>query len=441
MIAWLKAGHPLGIFPAGAVASIRRKDGRIVDKTWDPAIAKLIRRAAVPVVPVYFEGANSLLFHVMGLLDPRLRDRSIPRETLRKQNQTLRLCVGRPIGPRLLAPLEAPEKLSDYLRARTYSLRSCLQNSGEALEMRPNAPAPLAVADIATDRYRQQEIAREVAALDASCLLCAQQQFEVYCASSQQIPQGMEEIGRLRETTFRQVGEGTGKEKDLDAYDAYYLHLFLWDKEKQQIAGAYRMGRGDEILAKKGMRGFYIRSLFKIDPAFRFILKQSVELGRSFILPEYQRMRLPLFLLWKGIHTFLRLHPAFRYLIGPVSISNDYSTLSRAYIYSFIQRHYFDREMATFIKPKKRFRPKISESEVVKGLLRGDSPDLREVDAVIADIEPTHMRLPVLLKKYIRQNAKIIGFNIDPDFNHCLDGLILLDLHLLPDSTEEMMGD
>lgn len=430
----LRSGHALGIFPAGAVASIRRKDGRVSDKPWEPSVATCVHAAAVPVVPVYFEGANSLFFHMLGLLGPRLCDQGIPRETFRQQNKTLRVGVGRPISPRLLAPLQEPQKLNDYLRARTYSLRSSLASMPLSQQKRPIA-VPEPVLEV---RYNA-EVAREVAALDPGCLVCTQQQFEVYCAKSQQIPHTLSEIGRLRECTFRQVGEGTGKEKDLDAFDAYYLHLFLWDKDQQQLVGAYRMGRGDEIMVQRGIKGLYIRSLFKINPAFRLVLEKSVELGRSFILPSYQRQRLPLFLLWKGIYTYLGQYPHLQYLIGPVSISNDYSTLSRAYIYHFIRRHYFDWEMAEFIKPRKRFRPKISETEVVDGLLSGDSPDLREVDAVIADIEPNHMRLPVLLKKYIRQNARIIGFNLDPDFNHCLDGLILLDLRQLPAPTEDMM--
>ena len=149
--------------------------------------------------------------------------------------------------------------------------------------------------------------------------------FEVYFAQADQIPNVLLEIGRLRELTFRQVGEGTGKVLDIVEFDEYYYNLFIWDKVNKKIVGGYRMGMGEEIFQHKSIEQFYIHSLFEIDEAFFPILKKSIELGRSYIIPEYQKGYLPFFLLWQGILIVLLKNPVYQYLIGPVSISKYYS--------------------------------------------------------------------------------------------------------------------
>ncbi|RMG67545.1 MAG: GNAT family N-acetyltransferase, partial [Bacteroidetes bacterium] len=226
---------------------------------------------------------------------------------------------------------------------------------------------------------------------------------------------------------------------DSDEYDLYYWHLFLWDQKASQLAGAYRLGPGDEIMARYGKRGFYLHSLFRMKAAFHPWLAQAVELGRSFVLPDYQRQRLPLFLLWKGIYTFLGRHTQYRYLLGPVSISNDYRPLSRSFIVAFIRRYYFDAELARLVRPRKAFRPARGQADpeaLAEGVGNGD---LRQADMVLDALEPAHARLPILLKKYIKQNARIIGFNVDPKFNQALDGLIIMDLKDLPVETARGM--
>ena len=198
------------------------------------------------------------------------------------------------------------------------------------------------------------------------------------------------------------------------------------------------MGLGREIMDMYGKKGFYLSSLFKIQKPFQPWLEKGVELGRSFVKNEYQRQRLPLYLLWKGIHTWLEQNPHYQYLLGPVSISNSYTQLSRDLIVALIKTYYYDEELATFISPKKQFRPKIKKVEV-SSLVEGISGDLSIADRILAEIEPQHLRLPVLLKKYIKQNARIIGFNVDPKFSDSLDGLIVLDLKNVPDETKTLM--
>ncbi len=252
------------------------------------------------------------------------------------------------------------------------------------------------------------------------------------------IPNIIKEIGRLREMTFRLIGEGTNKSSDLDGYDIYYHHLFIWDTEAKVIVGAYRIGRGDEIFFSMGKQGFYTSSLFKIKDQFYPVLRKSLELGRSWIRKEYQQKPLPLFLLWKGILKYLLTHPQYRYLIGPVSISNSFSKFSKSLIVNYITRFHFDHEMAEYVKPKKRF--KVDFSKIDSDLLLESKDSLKSLDSLISEIEVSHMKVPVLLRQYIALNAKIICFNIDPKFADSLDGFLILDLENIPKEMIEKLG-
>jgi hypothetical protein len=246
------------------------------------------------------------------------------------------------------------------------------------------------------------------------------------------------EIGRLRELTFREIGEGTNKSVDLDEYDIYYNHLFIWDTEAKVIVGAYRIGLGDEIFYSLGKKGFYVAELFKIKEQFTPVLKKSLELGRSFIRKEYQQKPLPLFLLWKGILKYLIDNPRYRYLIGPVSISNTFSKFSKSLIVDYINRNHFDDELAQYVRPRKKF--KVDFSSVDTDLLMSGEDSFKGLDNLISEVETRSMKVPVLLRQYIALNAKIICFNIDPKFADCLDGFLVLDLKKVPQDILEKLG-
>jgi putative hemolysin len=248
-----------------------------------------------------------------------------------------------------------------------------------------------------------------------------------------EIPNIMNEIGRLREITFREVGEGTNQKMDIDEYDLYYNQLFIWDEENRKIVGAYRVGKGKEIMDIYGVRGFYVQSLFRMNRRLNPILSQSLELGRSFIIPDYQRKPLPLFLLWKGILYFLLKNPEYRYLLGPVSISSRFSNFSKELIIKFIKENYYNESIARYIRPRKKFI--VSLHHLDTDILIESASDLNKLDRIIKDIETAQKNMPVLLKKYLKQNGKIVGFNIDPKFNNAMDGLLLLDLFDVPTST------
>lgn len=427
----LKNGGGLGIFPAGEVSSFQSHQRHIIDKQWQTSILKLIKKAKVPVVPIFFNGSNSLLFHLLGMVHPNLRTLALPSEMLKKKGTKVKVRIGRPIKVSEQQEWEKPQDLGRFLRAKTYCLGSSSEVStyfNEKLK-RLKTTKPIAIA------RERATLIYEIEKLESYRIL-QQAEFELYLCGANQIPNLLHEIGRLREVTFRAVGEGSNKALDLDEYDFYYQHLFLWDKQNHQLAGAYRLGKGDDILKSHGKKGFYIHSLFKLKKEFKPILAQSIEMGRSFVVKEYQQKRLPLFLLWKGIMHFLTSKPEVKYLIGPVSISNNYSRFSRMLMVEFIRRFYFDHHLAKWVEPRKQF--KVNFKKVEGGtLLEGAKEDMKKIDQIISDVEPDHAPLPVLIKKYIRQNAKIIGFNLDPKFNHALDGLMILDIDDLPKSSIE----
>ncbi len=280
----------------------------------------------------------------------------------------------------------------------------------------------------------------EIQNLDENCHLVSRGNFDVYFAQAFQIPNVLLEIGRLRELTFRSVGEGTGKDLDIDEFDSYYYNLFIWDKKNKKIVGGYRMGMGAAIFQKGGIEHFYINSLFKIDPGFYPYLKKSIELGRSYIVPEYQKGYLPFFLLWRGILTVLMRNPQYQYLIGPVSISKYYSDVSKSMIVEFVQRHFFDEKIATYFSPRMPFHPDLEKVNLKKMLDTVQGQEFIDLETFLNTIEPKHIKVPVLLKQYTKLNAKFISFNIDPNFSDALDGLMLLDLEKLPNQIIELLN-
>jgi len=280
----------------------------------------------------------------------------------------------------------------------------------------------------------------EIKALPSETLLESRGNFEVYICYAHQIPTVLLEIGRLREETFRAVGEGTGKTLDIDEFDQYYLNLFIWDKEAKRIVGGYRMGPGQQIY-ENGIESFYINSLFEIDPKAYATLKQSIELGRSYIVQAYQRAYLPFFLLWRGILCFLIQNPEYRYLIGPVSISKYYSGVSKSMIVTFVKRYFYDNKMAKNFKPRTPYQPEIHQVELDQMIANIQGSRLKDLEGFLNTIEPEHLKVPVLLKQYTRLNAKFISFNIDPNFSDALDGLMLLDLQQLPIEILELLNE
>lgn len=427
----LAEGGALGVFPAGEVSSYRNDVDAVADPRWKTPVIKLIRHAGVPVVPLWFDGANSLVFQILGMVHPSLRTLQLPREMLRMHGRSVRMRIGNPLTEKELAQFSSMDDLARYLRAKTYSIGSGVTVRREHFRplFFPRKPKPV------VDALPVERMEAELAKLDDR-KLNTQGEFDLYLAPSSRIPVILREIGRLREVTFRSVDEGTNKAIDLDEFDIYYDHLFLWDRDKRRIAGAYRVGDGRMIMERYGKRGFYLNTLFKLGRSMRSVLASSFELGRSFIVTEYQRHRLPLYMLWRGLLLHVTSNPDHRYLIGPVSISGGYSKFSRRLITEFVQKYHYDEALAKHVKPRNRFYVGIDKTDG-EALLEASGEDIKKLDHLISDIEASGSTVPVLLKRYLSLNAKIIGFNRDPHFNDSLDGLVLLDLSKVPPSVIE----
>jgi putative hemolysin len=428
-------GKPLGLFPAAEVSSYQADLNQVEDNEWDATTLKLIKMARVPVVPVYLKGSNSLLFYLLGLIHPVLRSVKLPSELLNKKHRVVKIRIGNPITVDTQESFHDIAQYGKFLRAKTYLLGSSLEVKKFFIKSQ-RAEARVEPVAAAIDK---EVLKREIAAIAEDYTLFSMKNYDVYCTPSVKIPNVLNEIGRLREVTFRAVGEGTNRSIDLDEYDLYYYHLFIWDNEEERVVGAYRLGKGKEIIDRYGMKGFYIHSLFKMRKEMLPVLYEAIELGRSFICESYQRKPLPLFMLWKGILYFLLKNPEYRYLIGPVTISGRYTEVSKELIMRFVMANYYDHEMARLVLPRSRYQVGSNDPKV-QVMLDVAREDIGILDKMIGDIEPTSDKLPVLLKKYISLNAKIIGFNIDPKFNMCLDGLLILDIFEVPMKTIESLS-
>jgi putative hemolysin len=425
---YLKEGHVVAIFPAGEVSTYQSESNIIIDREWQEPALKFMKLAEVPVVPVYFHGTNSRWFHILGRIHPLLRTAKLASELFNKRHKIIRVRIGKPVTVREQAEFHDIARYGRYLRARTYSLGSTL----EARYFFPNLRQRRSKRQVpVADPVEKAMLRDEFNSVRQAHELFTSKNFSVLFAPTRVIPNIFREIGRLREITFRAVGEGTNRATDIDEYDFYYHHLVIWDIDTDSVVGAYRLGKGKEILSQYGIKGFYINSLFRISKAFEPYLHESIELGRSFIVPEYQRKPLSLFLLWKGLLSVLLTHVDYRYLIGPVSISNDFSVFSKSLIVEFIRNNHFDDDMARYIKPRKEFNPQFDPRFDSRIIIDNAENDISKVEKVVSDVDGGY-RIPVLLKKYLEVNAKIIGFNVDPDFNNCLDGLIVLDVYKFP---------
>ena len=430
----LREGHPLGVFPAGEVSTYR--DGKlVVDKEWEEAAMKLIQKAEVPVVPIYFHAKNSRLFYRLSKLSDTLRTAKLPSELLTQKRRVIKVRVGKPISVNDQKEHQSLPEFSEFLRRKTYMLSKTFEDKPKILDniqsqLKVSKPPKRIVTPIAP-----KVMIAEVDKLRVSdCRLLESKNYEVFLASAKDIPNILREIGRLREITFREVGEGTNEAIDLDKFDTYYHHMFLWDNEKNVIAGAYRMGLGSKIYERFGIDGFYLQDLFRFEPELHKMMSQSIEMGRAFIIKEYQQKPMPLFLLWKGIvHITLR-YPEHKYLIGGVSISNQFSNFSKSLMIEFMKSHYYDPYVAQYVHPKKEFKVKLQDADK-DFVFDATEADLNKFDKIIDEVEPGALRLPVLLKKYIKQNARLVAFNVDPLFNNAVDGLMYIKIADLPEST------
>jgi len=423
---WLQKGGMLAVFPAGEVSHWQMPAAQIVDPEWNDAAVRLIRKTGAAALPVYLCGHNGVGFQLMGMIHPKLRSAFLLQEFLNQAGKKVEVRVGSAIAPDAVEAIEDDHEATDYLRWRTYLL---------GRRSKPEASWPTALRSKFIFKIQEpvaapvaaELLTKELETLPEDRRLAENSDFAVYLGTAREMPQLLREVGRLRELTFRGAGEGTGKSCDLDSFDEYYSHILLWHKSRQELVGAYRAGNTAEILAQRGVGGLYTSTLFRYDEKIFRRLGPALELGRSFVRPEYQRQYAPLLLLWKGIARMVARRPAVPVLFGAVSISNEYSSASREMIYRFFEAHMQEDELAGLIEPRRPFRPGLLRRWDCSGMHRA-LRDLDELSQPITDVEADGKGLPILLRQYAKIGGKLLGFNVDRKFSNVLDGLVVVDL-------------
>ena len=422
----LKDGAPVGIFPAGQV-SVRKNGwyGMVDDKEWENSVLKLIKRDRVPVIPLYFHARNSEIFYILSGIHANFRTASLASEIVKSRHKKVTLRIGHPICQSMQNDCKDITGFGVLLRQKTYLLGLSFENKRmpDLIKFRYQ-PKALNILPALGENGIKKGVS-EIQNSDG--LLLESGNYQVLFTKLDKYPSLLTEIGRLREITFRTIGEGTNKALDLDKYDEYYHHLILWDKNAEKVAGAYRLGLGKEIYLHKGIKGFYMSALFRLSGDIHEVFKSSIEMGRAFITAQHQQKHLPLFLLWKGIFEVANRHPEYKYLIGAASISNHYSKFSQSLMVEYLKKYHFDDNKAKNITPNQTFRSVLKPKDL--SLLHHLGSDhLRTLDKMIEEIEPQGLKIPVLIKKYLLQNAQILGFNIDTAFNDALDCLMYIEI-------------
>ena len=420
----IAGGGALGLFPAGEVATWQKKGLRtavsgkrvVEDKPWADNIIKLVKNSGLPVVPIYFDGENSKAFHILGRIHPMLRTVRLIREMTRKKGSVIKVRIGKAVPAVEITGMDIPD-LRDYLRNRCYALEAICASKVEDGPRGQVSPVAEAVAP---------EVVREQMGRLGGKTVFQAGDYRGYLLEASDAPDVMRELYRLREETFRLIGEGTGNPLDTDPYDDYYKHLILWHIPDGRIAGSYRVGYGSAILPRLGRKGLYTDSLLAFGPAAAGILSHGMELGRSFVAKDYQKEVLPLKLLLSGLAVAMAMDPESTYLTGTVTISGRMPDLYKSLAEYFLMRDFSLPEAASFARPTHPYTRNFLRVDP-EGLLKGIPPgDIDAFDRLLGAISEGEYRLPVLFRKYFNCAARVACFNVDPDFSYCLDGMIVL---------------
>ncbi len=412
MIKALEEEQALIIFPAGEVSRI--KPNGVKDGRWKNGFFRLAKKMHAPILPVLIDAKNSALFYGLSTIYKPLGSAMLVHEMFNKENQTLTFHVGKPIPWQAVTDSElSAKKLAARFKKHLYQLAK--KNKKTLFSTIETIAHPAHRRHLKHQLY-QSELLGETS--DGKKIFLYD-----YIPDSPV----MHEIGRLRELTFRTVEEGTGTAMDFDLYDTYYRHLVLWDDNDLEIVGAYRLGECQNIIEKKGTNGLYSSTLFDFKPAFEERLPQAIELGRSFVQPRYWGKR-SLDYLWYGIGAYLRQNPEVKYLFGPVSLSAAYSKPAQDLILGFYHQQFGAKDqLATAKTPFK-----ISDKTYILANKEFSASYKESYKLLNSRLKQLGVKVPTLYKQYAEicddKGCQFIAFNIDADFNYCVDSLIIVDL-------------
>lgn len=400
------------MFPAGEVSRITPKGIR--DGKWQNGFIKLAKKTHSPILPIYIKAKNSAFFYSMSTLYKPLGTMLLVKEMFNKKNQEIKFKVGAPIP---YSVIKANEQTNKQLSQR---FRKHVLNLGKKHKTPLFDTVVSVVHPVDTKAVKKALFQSRLLGETRDGKKIFLYQFQDDCPV-------MQEIARLRELTFRTVEEGTGLSLDLDKFDIYYSHIVLWDDHALDIVGAYRIGEGPKIMHSHGVEGFYTHTLFDLHSDFTALLPYSLELGRSFVQPRYWGQH-SLEYLWYGIGAYLREQPDIKYLFGPVSISNAYPPLAKELIIGFYKQQ-FGSELP---KAKAKTPFVISEQSQYFATQEFNSDYSSSFKILNSELRKLGVKVPTLYKQYVElcvdKGCHFIDFNVDPDFNNCIDGLIMVEI-------------
>lgn len=421
------------IFPAGRVSYYQADKKAISEHRWNKIVGRLVTTERCQFVPVFVNGTNSKWFYRLGRLYYRLRMLMLARELLNKTGNTIHLNAGNPVKANLIKGTDYQQK-ADFCRLLAYTQDNEWRYKWPADKVLKQKPLLAPV--------EKQLIKQEIEALPASQLLVESADYKVFFGYQAQLPNVVTEIARLRELVFRQHNEGSGEAIDTDGFDATYTHLFIIDKHNT-IMGAYRMGRTDVLIEQSGLDGLYLSRMFDFGPEFVNRRGPSLEMGRSFLIPQFQGSFQGLLLLWRGICAFIKQFPQYRTLYGTVSISKLYDPRS----VKLIEEILIKQGNGKHVKPATGFgfdlHPEFAAFAKHQSLHTSLATNL---SALLATIEEDSKDVPVLAKQYLKMGAQYHALGIDTNFNDT-PGLLLsvhmpsapakqLKLYMGPDFTD-----
>lgn len=405
---YLKGEGAIIVFPSGEVS--RMKANGIQDPQWHSGFLRLALNTKSPIIPIHIDGKNSALFYGASMIYKPLSTLMLVGEMFKQQCSSIKIRIGEaiPYANYCDMKLSLPCKVKLFNR-HLYRL--------------PKNKTAIFKTETAIAHPVDRQV---LASALKSCELLGTtpDNKKIMLFEGQLDSPIMREIGRLREYTFRAVGEGSGRKRDLDLYDANYQHLILWDSEDLEIAGAYRLADTKKIIAKHGISGLYSNSLFSFNDGMNEYLDNGLELGRSFVQPKYWGKR-SLDYLWHGIGAYLTRYPHCRYLFGPVSISNDMPQLAKDLMIYFYQVHFHKKTLAISNHPYR-----FSDLEPLVSAFKGKcyDEDFRTLKYMLSNIGCS---VPTLYKQYTEltepAGVHFLDFGVDPDFHSCVDGLVLID--------------
>ncbi|NMP30778.1 lysophospholipid acyltransferase family protein [Thalassotalea sp. M1531] len=406
------------IFPAGEVSRLRPQG--VMDTRWRNGFLRMAKQAKAPILPVFIDARNSPLFYGVSMIYKPLATMLLVKEMFTRKQKHLPVRIGE------LIPYDAYAHTKINANHQVKLFKKHLYRIGRGKSGIFDTQKPIALPE---DR---KELSK---AIKKQCELLGETSDgkAIYLYQHQNSSPIMREIGRLREIAFRAVGEGSNKRRDIDQFDSHYYHLILWDFEDLEIAGAYRFGDANQLIKTQGKAGLYSATLFDYQESMNEYFEQGLELGRSFVQPRYWGKR-SLDYLWYGIGAFLKTRPQYRYLFGPVSLSDAYPKAAKDLLVQFYLQYFSGNSTTATAKAPYQLPAELKDSFCGQDYKK----DFTKLKHLLANMG---VAIPTLYKQYSEiaeaGGVKFLSFNIDPDFNDCIDGLVLVDIQMLKDKKRQ----